>query len=128
MSLTLLGKWQNPWPFGRFLAEPAELSTLVRLTLALWLVAAMAAGAVALANFTGAVHGISSKQITIENTDGNLIDFEINRKTKVMRGKQEIQPEEIMPGDQVAIQAKQQMLKFLIAVTITVQTQPKEDR
>lgn len=92
---------------------------------------AILAAEVPLANFNGTVHGVSKKQITIESAEGNLVDFEINRKTKVMRGKTEIKPEELMSGDQVTIQARQEMLKFLVAVVITVQTppatQPKEN-
>jgi len=85
------------------------------------LLAALVAAQVPLANFTGTVHDISKKQVTIDTGDGNLVDFEINRKTKVMRAKKEIKPEEIMTGDQVTIEGRQEMLRFLIAVVITVQ-------
>jgi hypothetical protein len=86
------------------------------------LLATLLAAQKPLANFTGAVHGVSKKQITIESAEGNLVDFEINRKTKVLRGKKEIAPEDIMSGDEVTIQARQEMLRFLVAVVITVQT------
>jgi hypothetical protein len=36
------------------------------------------------------VHGVSNKLITIENGEGNLVDFEINRKTRVLRDKKPI--------------------------------------
>jgi hypothetical protein len=100
---------------------------LARLTGALLVAALVIAELMAqipLANFTGAVHDISKKQMTVDTGDGNLLDFEINRKTKVMRGKKEIKPEEIAPGDQVSIEARQEMLKFLVAIVITVQTPP----
>jgi hypothetical protein len=87
----------------------------------LLLLAALAAGQVPLANFSGTVHDISKKQVTIDTGDGNLLDFEINRKTKVLRAKKEIKPEAIMTGDQVTIEGRQEMLKFLVAVVITVQ-------
>jgi DNA/RNA endonuclease YhcR with UshA esterase domain len=87
----------------------------------LFLLAALATGQVPLANFTGTVHDISKKQVTIDTGDGNLLDFEINRKTKVMRAKKEIKAEEIMTGDQVTIEGRQEMLRFLVAVVITVQ-------
>jgi hypothetical protein len=112
-------------------------SPLTRLRASLVLVAAtmlitgMLIGQLPLAIFNGTVHGVSKKQITIESEGGNLVDFDINRKTKVMRGKTEIKPEDLMSGDIVTIQARQEMLKFLIAVVITVQTpatQPKEGR
>ncbi len=91
------------------------------------LVIAQLMAQIPLANFTGAVHDISKKQITVDTGDGNLLDFEINRKTKAMRGKKEIKPEEIAPGDQVTIEARQEMLKFLVAVVITVQP-PQDSR
>ncbi len=100
---------------------------MARLT-TLLLIAVLATAQIPLANFAGTVHGISKKQLTLENQEGNLLDFEINRKTKVMRGKNEIKIEDIMSGDQVSIQARQEMLKFLVAVTITVQTPPKDSR
>jgi cytoskeletal protein CcmA (bactofilin family) len=85
------------------------------------LLTALAAGQVPLANFTRTVHDISKKQVTIDTGDGNLLDFEINHKTKVMRAKKEIKAEEIMTGDQVTIEGRQEMLRFLVAVVITVQ-------
>jgi preprotein translocase subunit YajC len=120
----------NATPFLLLLAVWIFLMTrrrfLTRFLSAIMLLGALLAGQhVPLANFSGAVHGVSKKQITIENADGNLIDFEINRKTKVMQGKKEIAPEEIMSGDQVTIQARQEMLQFLVAVIITVQPPPK---
>jgi Cu/Ag efflux protein CusF len=92
------------------------------------LLAALAAAQIPLANFSGAVHAVSKKQITLDTGEGNLLDFEINRKTKVMRGKNEIKLEEIMNGDQVSIQARQEMLRFLVAVVITVQEPPKDQQ
>jgi hypothetical protein len=106
---------------------PASL----RLIGAAVLLAALLTAQVPLTNFSGTIHGVSKKQITIESAGGNLVDFDINRKTKVMRGKTEIKPEDLMSGDEVTIQARQEMLKFLIAVVITVQppaTQPKDGR
>jgi DNA/RNA endonuclease YhcR with UshA esterase domain len=106
-------------PAGRQWGALVSLATLL---------ATLAAGQIPLANFSGTVHDISKKQVTIDTGDGNLLDFEINRKTKVMRGKKEIKPEDIMTGDQVAIEGRQEMLKFLVAVTITVQMPPDSGR
>ena len=77
-----------------------------------------------LANFSGTVHGVSNKRITIENADGNLLDFDIDHKTKVFRAKKEIHATDLATGDVVTIEARQVMAQFLIAVTITVQ--PKQ--
>ena len=74
---------------------------MVRAAGHLLLLAALAAAQIPLANFSGAVHAISKKQI---------------------------KPEEIMSGDQVTIQARQEMLRFLVAVVITVQAPPKDSR
>ena len=80
-----------------------------------------------LATFTGTVHGVSNKQITIENQDGNLVDFEINGKTRLMRGKKQIALSDLATGDAVMIEARQERSAFfviprLIAVTVTLQS------
>src|ERR1700746_271026 len=73
------------------------------------------------ATFNGTVHGVSNKQITIETSEGNLLDFDINRKTKIMRGKKQIAASDLDTGDTVAIDAREEMGKFLIALVITAQ-------
>jgi len=78
------------------------------------------------ATFTGTVHGSSSKQVTIENEDGNLLDFEINRKTKITREKKHVSANELETGDVVTIEARQEMGRFLVAVSITAQGKPKD--
>ena len=79
---------------------------------------------VPLATFSGTVHGVSAKQVTIETAEGNLVDFDINRNTKILRGKKQIKTSDLENGDMVTIDARQQMVKFLIAVVITAQ--PKQ--
>jgi hypothetical protein len=77
-----------------------------------------------LATFTGTLHGVSSKLITIENPDGNLVDFEINRKTRVMRGKKQISISQLVTGDPVTIEVRQErarLKQILTAVTVTAQ-------
>ena len=73
------------------------------------------------ATFSGTVHGVSSKQITIETAEGNLLDFDINRKTKIMRGKKQIAPSDLGTSDTVTIDAREEMGKFLVALVITAQ-------
>ena len=73
------------------------------------------------ATFSGTVHRVSSKQITIETSEGNLLDFDINRKTKIMRGKKEITAADLDTSDTVTIDAREEMGKFLIALVITAQ-------
>jgi len=76
---------------------------------------------VPLATFNGAVHGVSNKRITIETSQGNLVDFDINRNTKVMRGKKQIKASDLQTGDMVTIDARQEMSEFWVAVVITAQ-------
>ena len=78
------------------------------------------------ATFSGTVHGVSSKQITIENADGNLLDFEINRKTHILREKKRVPADQLETGDIVTIEARQEMGRFLVAVSITAQAKPKD--
>jgi hypothetical protein len=78
------------------------------------------------ATFTGTVHGVSKKQITIENEDGNLLDFDINRKTRVMRGETQISAEDLESGEAVTIEARQVMGRFLVAVSVTARPKTKE--
>jgi hypothetical protein len=96
---------------------------MLRRVLSLALLGALLCGAqtprVPLATFNGTVHGVSDKQITIETTEGNLVDFDINRNTKILRGKKPIKASDLENGDMVTIDARQQMVKFLIAVVIT---------
>jgi hypothetical protein len=78
-------------------------------------------GKIPLAIFSGTVHGVSNKSIIIETPEENLLEFEINRKTKVLRDKKEIRPSDLSTGDTVTIEAKQEMVRFLVAITITAQ-------
>lgn len=78
------------------------------------------------ATFNGTVHGVSKKQITIENEDGNLLDFDINRKTRLMRGKTQIALSDLESGEPVTIEARQVMGRFLVAESVTAQPKSKE--
>jgi hypothetical protein len=78
------------------------------------------------ASFSGTVHGVSSKQITIEKEDGNLLDFDIDRKTRIVRGDKKISATDLESGEVVTIEAREVMGKFLIAMTITAQPKSKD--
>ena len=97
------------------------LSRLLNIILASAILAGAQAPKVPLATFNGTVHGVSNKLITIETAEGNLVDFDINRNTKIVRGKKPIKASDLETGDTVTIEARQQFGKFLIAVTITAQ-------
>lgn len=75
-----------------------------------------------LASFNGVVHGVSNKKITIETTEGNLVDFDINKKTRILRGKKSIAASDLQTGDSVTIDAREEFGEFLIAVVITAQS------
>jgi len=98
---------------------------LVRLVVLLgFSIVAWSQSKIPIATFHGTVHGVSAKNITIETQDGNLLDFEINHKTRILRSKKEIHATDLETGDVVSIDAKQEMVRFLVALTITAQ--PKE--
>ena len=67
------------------------------------------------------MHGITSKQVTIENEAGNLLDFDVSRKTRIVRDKKQIPLSQLESGDVVTIEARQVMGRYLEAVSITVQ-------
>src|SRR5258708_33859774 len=96
---------------------------LVALLMAVGLLAGQQV-ALPVATFSGTLHGVSGKRITIENSDGNLVDFDVNRKTRGMRGKKEISISNLATGDAVTIEARQErarVARILTAVTITAQ-------
>jgi len=97
------------------------LSRLINIILASAILAGSQAPKAPLATFNGTVHGVSNKLITIETAEGNLVDFDINRNTKIVRSKKPIKASDLETSDTVTIEARQQFGEFLIAVTITAQ-------
>ena len=94
----------------------------IHLWLALLLAAALLAQKIPPANFSGTVHGVSKKHITIETAEGNLLDFDITGKTKIMRCKKKIEPEDLKTGDSVTVEALQEPSRYrlyLEALSIT---------
>jgi hypothetical protein len=78
------------------------------------------------ATFSGTIHTVTSKQITIENEDGNLLDFEINRKTRLTRGDTQISTSDLANGEPVTIEARQEMGRFLVAVSVAAHPKAKD--
>jgi hypothetical protein len=78
------------------------------------------------ATFSGTIHAVSGKQITIENEDGNLLDFDINRKTRLTRGDQQISASDLVKGEPVTIEARQEMGRFLVAVSVAAHPKSKD--
>jgi len=82
---------------------------------------------VPLANFTGTVRGVSSKRITIETQEGNLVDFDITGKTRVMSGKKKIRMDDLKSGDAVTVEAHEEIRilgQYLVADIITAMPPP----
>ena len=77
------------------------------------------------ATFNGTVHGVTNKQVTIENEAGNLLDFEINKKTKILRGAKPIPVSDLQPGEVVSIEAREEMGRYLVALSVTAQPKPE---
>ena len=90
-----------------------------------WLVTAVVAigmllqsNTVPLAEFTGRVHGVTKKEITIETEEGNLVEFSVNKKTRAERGGKSISVSDLKTGDPVTVEARQELLGYLVAVAI----------
>jgi len=81
--------------------------------------------AVPLAHFNGKVKSATKKEITIETDEGNLVEFTINRKTRTERGGKSISPSELKTGDGVTVEARQELLGYLVAVEIKATIEPR---
>lgn len=100
-----------------------------RLLLPILLAATLAAQKIPPAEFNGTIHGVSKKHLVLETAEGNLIDFDVNAKTRVMRGKKKIELEDLQTGDAVTIEARQEpsfSQSFLLALSITASNKPKD--
>jgi len=73
---------------------------------------------VPLAHFTGRIHGVTRKDVTIDTEEGNVIEFVINRKTRAERSGKTIPVTALKTGDAVGIDARQELLGYLVAVSI----------
>lgn len=98
----------------------------------LWIVLAVAAvlfgQKVPPANFSGTIHGVSKKHLVLETAEGNLVDFDLDGKTLVLRAKKKISAEDLVTGDAVTIEAAEEPARnklFLKALTITVSEPPQ---
>ena len=78
-----------------------------------------------LAHFTGKVHGTTKKQITIDTEEGNQVEFAIDRKTRIQRGSKNVAASDLKTGDPVAVEARQELLGYLVAVTINAGAKPE---
>lgn len=111
---------------GRRAVLPSVM--LFRLLILLSFAAALFGQKVPPTNFSGTIHGVSKKHLVLETAEGNLVDFDLDGKTRVLRGKTKVQPEDLQTGDAVTIEAAEEPSRnklLLKALTITVSEPPK---
>jgi len=79
------------------------------LGLLLWLTAAPPAAAqfpVPLATFTGTVHAMDGKTLTVEDANEKILPFFCTHKTRYFDGSKKIKASDIKPGDRVSVESK----------------------
>lgn len=112
------------------MGRPAVLPSVMlsRVLILLALAAALFGQKVPPANFSGTIHGVSKKHLVLETSEGNLVDFDLDGKTRVLQGKKKMQAEDLQTGDAVTIEASQEPARdklLLKALTITMSAPPK---
>jgi hypothetical protein len=80
-------------------------------------------------NVAGSFHGklkeLTSKEITIETEDEQLVSIHRTRKTKLLKGTQTIKPSDIDLETMVTVDATEEVDLSLTAVSVTVDTPKK---
>jgi hypothetical protein len=80
-------------------------------------------------NVAGSFHGklkeLTSKEITIETGDEQLVSIHRTRKTKFLKGTQTIKPSDIDLETMVTVDATEEVDLSLTAVSVTVDTPKK---
>ena len=62
--------------------------------------------AVPLATFTGTVHDMDGKTLTVEDADAKALHFFCTHKTRYFDGSKKIKGSDIKPGDHVSVESK----------------------
>lgn len=76
-------------------------------------------------SFHGKLKDLSSKEITIETADSEIVTIHRSRKTKFFKGTQSIKPSDIDIETPVTVDATEEVDLSLTAVTVTVDTPKK---
>jgi hypothetical protein len=71
-----------------------------------------------LPSFTGAIHAIDPKLITLEEPGANLLEFRCSKKTRYYDGPKRIAASNFKPGDRVSIEARRELDGSLDAVNV----------
>ena len=77
--------------------------------LPLVLIATLTAAAqfpVPLATFTGTVHAMDGKTLTVEDADAKTLQFFCTHRTRYFDGSKKIKSSDIKPGDVVSVESK----------------------
>jgi hypothetical protein len=85
---------------GRFCVPGFMLSLIAALPVAAQL------PAVPLATFTGTVHEMDGKTLTVEDADAKTLPFFCTHKTRYFDGSKKIKSSDIKPGDRVSVESK----------------------
>lgn len=76
-------------------------------------------------SFHGKLKDLSSKEITIETADDQIVSIHRSRKTKFFKGTQSIKPSDIDLETPVTVDATEEVDLSLTAVSVTVDTPKK---
>jgi hypothetical protein len=74
--------------------------------------------AVPLATFTGTVHDMDGKTLTVEDADAKTLQFFCTHKTRYFDGSKKIKSSDIKPGDRVSVESKTALDGELEAVNV----------
>jgi hypothetical protein len=82
-------------------------------------------------NVAGSFHGklkdLTSKEITIETGEDQIVSIHRSRKTKFLKGTQTIKPSDIDLESIVTVDATEEVDLSLTAISVTVDTPKKSD-
>jgi cold shock CspA family protein len=70
------------------------------------------------AHFNGTIHTLTRKSITVDTDEGNEVEFTVSRKTKAERAGKTVELQSLKPGEQVSIDAEQELLGYLVALKV----------
>ena len=76
-------------------------------------------------SFHGKLKDLSSKEITIETADSQIVTIHRSRKTKFFKGTQSIKPSDIDIETPVTVDATEEVDLSLTAISVTVDTPKK---
>ena len=70
------------------------------------------------AHFNGKIHTVTKSAVTVDTDEGNEVEFTITRKTKVERDGKSIELRSLQTGEQVSIEAHQELRGYFIALKV----------